>query len=220
MTTNKKPNTSLSSFSSFPSFLNRKPKKCSGSVASEINAEHREVIRSIANGVTHAIRAGELLSRAKANVGHGGWRRWQEKNLAFSVRTAQLYMQLARLDPNAQRVADLPLQQAVLKLWKMDREEKQQAERRRHEEQSRKAMEERRARYVAGLRDPKETENEVLRIVERQLNALQDQYAEPPRPDSIADELIDQLLLAATEEGITKDCLVAALCRRFGLRPG
>jgi hypothetical protein len=190
------------------------------SVASEINAEHREVVRSIADGVTHAIRAGELLLRAKANVGHGGWRQWQEKNLAFSVRTAQVYMRLARLDPNAQRVADLPLRQAVLKLQRLDREEKQQAERRRREEQSRKATEERRARYIAGLRDPKETENEVLRIVERQLNALQDQYAEPQAPPDLADDLIDRLLEAAIEDGITKDCLVAALCRRFGLRPG
>jgi Protein of unknown function (DUF3102) len=190
------------------------------SVASEINAEHREVARSMAEGVTHAIRAGELLLRAKANVGHGGWTQWQEKNLTFSVRTAQVYMRLARLDPNAQRVADLPLRQAVLKLQRLDREEKQQAERRRREEEGRKAMEERRARFVAGLRDPKETENVVLRIVEGQLKALQDQYAEPLRPDSIADELVDQLVGAATEGGITRDCLVAALCRRFGLRPG
>jgi hypothetical protein len=191
------------------------------SVASEINAEHREVVRSIADSVTHAIRAGELLSRAKANAGHGGWRQWQEKNLSFSVRTAQTYMRLARLDPNAQRVADLPLRQAVLKLQRLDREEKQQAERRRREEQGRQAMEERRERHVAGLRDPKETENVVLGIVERQLNALEDRRnAEPPTPASvIADDLIDQLLVAATEEGITKDCLVAALCRRFGLRP-
>jgi Protein of unknown function (DUF3102) len=190
------------------------------SVASEINAVHREVVRSIADGVMHAIRAGELLSRAKANVGHGGWRRWQEKNLAFSVRTAQLYMQLARLDPNAQRVADLPLRQAVLKLQRLDREEKQQAERRRREEQGRQATEERRERYVDGLRDPKETENVVLGIVNRQLDALQVQYAEPQAPLDLADDLIDRLLEAAVEDGITKDCLVAALCRRFGLRPG
>jgi hypothetical protein len=90
------------------------------SVASEINAEHHEVVRSIADGVTHAIRAGELLSRAKANVGHGGWKQWQEKNLAFSVRTAQVY--------NAARKAEIGSARLLERLRRYYRERDPQQE--------------------------------------------------------------------------------------------
>jgi hypothetical protein len=49
-------------------------------------------------------------------VGHGGWESWVERNLTFSLRTAQLYMRIARAarEPaKAQRVASLTLRAAT-----------------------------------------------------------------------------------------------------------
>jgi hypothetical protein len=83
-----------------------------------INAEHRHVLAAIASGTAHAIKAGELLTQAKQSLVHGEWEDWVKDNLDFSARTARLYMQLYRLDPKRQRVADLPLRDAVRWLGK------------------------------------------------------------------------------------------------------
>jgi hypothetical protein len=53
----------------------------------------------------HAIRAGELLIAAKAQVKHGEWLPWLSGCFPGSERTAQRYMSLAR---ESARVADLP----------------------------------------------------------------------------------------------------------------
>jgi hypothetical protein len=42
-----------------------------------INAAHADCAKAIASAIGHAIRAGELLLRAKAGVGHGQWQKWQ-----------------------------------------------------------------------------------------------------------------------------------------------
>jgi hypothetical protein len=47
-------------------------------------------------GIEHAITAGELLLEAKSQVAHGEWLSWLEDNCAMGLRTAQLYMQLAK----------------------------------------------------------------------------------------------------------------------------
>jgi len=79
-------------------------------------------------------------------------------NLTFSARTAQLYMQLAKLDPNAQRVADLPLRRTVLELQRRDRDAKAAAQR---EEAAR--------RWAEGRKGP-ETVSAALGAVVEQLN--------------------------------------------------
>ncbi|MDQ0084553.1 hypothetical protein J2W35_004922 [Variovorax boronicumulans] len=66
----------------------------------------------------HAIFAGNLLNTAKTMVDHGEWQAWLEAHVVVAPRTAQAYMRLARklqeLPPEeAQRVADLPLREAV-----------------------------------------------------------------------------------------------------------
>jgi hypothetical protein len=91
------------------------------SLATEINAAHALVEGYIRAATPHAVRAGELLEKAKASIPHGEWVSWLEKNCTFSERTAQTYMRLARelpkLDPaKAQRVADLPLREAMREL--------------------------------------------------------------------------------------------------------
>ena len=68
-------------------------------------------------GVEHAIRAGELLIEAKAQLKHGEWLPWLENNCTMSERTAQLYMRLAQRRPeleasNPQGIADLTLEGA------------------------------------------------------------------------------------------------------------
>ena len=87
-------------------------------LAEGINREHALVESHLQGAVQHAIRAGELLTEAKGKVPHGEWLPWLAENCAIRERTAQTYMRLSRelpkLDPSkAQRVADLPLRDAV-----------------------------------------------------------------------------------------------------------
>ena len=88
-------------------------------LAAAINREHAAAIEAARTAVEHAVRCGQLLIKAKSDLGHGEWLPWLKGNCsAISERTAQAYMRLAReiprLDPaKAQRVADLPLRQAL-----------------------------------------------------------------------------------------------------------
>jgi hypothetical protein len=65
-------------------------------LAQAIDREHQAALGAARSLTEHAIRCGELLLQAKADVGHGGWLEWVETNCAFSQRTAQGYMRLAR----------------------------------------------------------------------------------------------------------------------------
>lgn len=76
-------------------------------LASEISAAHFRCQDAFNAAVADAIRAGELLIRAKALVGHGRWLSWLATHFPASVRTAQNYMRLARRAEDAQRVAHL-----------------------------------------------------------------------------------------------------------------
>jgi len=87
------------------------------SIAVDIRLEHDLCRKSIAEGLQHAINAGELLLRAKELCPHGTWGAWLRDNCNVSERTAQTYMRVARglpvLEAKAQRVADLSLRDAV-----------------------------------------------------------------------------------------------------------
>jgi Protein of unknown function (DUF3102) len=98
-------------------------------LAARIQQEHEATVAAIKSGVKHAIAAGKLLLEAKAQLKHGRWLPWLKDHCKVPARTAQLYMWLAEHDPNAQRVADLPLRRAVLKLQQLDRDARRQAER-------------------------------------------------------------------------------------------
>jgi len=63
-------------------------------LAEEINAEHRAFEVTFRKTLEHAIRAGELLTHAKAECPHGTWLLWLEENFEGKLRTAQVYMQL------------------------------------------------------------------------------------------------------------------------------
>jgi hypothetical protein len=80
----------------------------------QIAAAHEAAQTAHKSAVAHAVRAGELLLSAKANVPHGEWLAWIDANCKFTARTATGYMRIALLPrPKQQRVADLSLRQAL-----------------------------------------------------------------------------------------------------------
>ena len=87
-------------------------------ISVEINTEHEIVVNACKSAVEHAIKAGDLLTKAKSMVNHGQWIPWLKDNFTFSERTAQAYMRLAREYPkleasNPQRVTDLSMREAL-----------------------------------------------------------------------------------------------------------
>jgi hypothetical protein len=90
-------------------------------LATHINEEHRRCEAAFRSGLEHALKAGELLLEAKDGVPHGSWEAWLADNFEGSLRTAQIYMRVARArkqfeDPKTQRVADLSLREAIKEL--------------------------------------------------------------------------------------------------------
>lgn len=90
-------------------------------LAAEINREHKAAQDAARSALEHAIRAGELLIQAKEGIAHGEWGKWLQDNVEVSERTAQAYMRTAKhkgelVDPKTQRVADLPLREALAQL--------------------------------------------------------------------------------------------------------
>ncbi|MDE2453190.1 MAG: hypothetical protein KGL43_06320 [Burkholderiales bacterium] len=84
--------------------------------AERIVAAHKAVAGALRDAVGHAITAGELLLKAKAEMPHGEFGSWCAA-LPVSATTARGYMRLARLDPKKrQRVADMPLRAALLEI--------------------------------------------------------------------------------------------------------
>lgn len=88
------------------------------SLASEITHEHAAACQAAQSALSHARRAGELLMQAKAGLEHGAWLPWLAEHCpTLPERTAQAYMRLAgrwpALEAKAQRVADLPVRDAL-----------------------------------------------------------------------------------------------------------
>jgi hypothetical protein len=86
-------------------------------LAERINAAHAAAETALRAGLDHARTAGELLVQAKAQLGHGQWLPWLERNVCFSLRTAQAYMRVARrwqeLEAKAQALALLTFEQGL-----------------------------------------------------------------------------------------------------------
>ena len=87
-------------------------------LASQIKAMHRKAEDCAREAVGHALEAGKLLIQEKTQIQHGNWLPWLQDNCEVSERTARTYMQLAREypkleEPDRQRVANLPLRQAI-----------------------------------------------------------------------------------------------------------
>jgi hypothetical protein len=86
-------------------------------LANEIRHEHASAEAAAAKAIDHARRAGELLQRAKAQVGHGKWLNWVSRRCGFSDRTARVYMRVARrweeLEAKRQTSANLSVKDAL-----------------------------------------------------------------------------------------------------------
>jgi hypothetical protein len=86
------------------------------SLAKEINTEHRLAGEAVQSALEHAMKCGELLTKAKEAVGHGEWLPWLEKNCEVSDRQAERYMRLSihRAElANSTRGTDLSIREAV-----------------------------------------------------------------------------------------------------------
>ena len=86
--------------------------------AEQIRTHHEHAQAAAGKAIEHARLAGECLIQAKARIRQGKWLPWLQTNCQVSERTAQADMRLARELPKldgakAQRVADLPLRQAM-----------------------------------------------------------------------------------------------------------
>jgi hypothetical protein len=108
-------------------------------LSNDIKAAMAESKAHAQHAVSAAQRAGELLIQAKKLVLHGQWETWLAENCEVSARTAQAYMRLSlrlkELPPEkAQRVADLPLREALAAIAST-REEKEPAQTRSHPRQ-------------------------------------------------------------------------------------
>jgi hypothetical protein len=82
--------------------------------AAEINNEHLAAEDCARTAIEHARRAGGLLIKAKQALSHGEWLPWLAANVRISERSVQIYMKLARANP--QRAADLSVRQVLVEL--------------------------------------------------------------------------------------------------------
>jgi len=85
----------------------------STSLAADIRREHDAAQAKFASAVEHAVRCGELLTEAKAQVAHGEWLPWLAEHFPASVRKAQGYMRLACRAQDARALAHLGIEGAL-----------------------------------------------------------------------------------------------------------
>jgi hypothetical protein len=88
------------------------------SKALAINAEHANIVEKLRRGLDHAIKAGSLLIEVKEHIEHGAFEPWVKRYCKFSIRTGQLYMQIARNKEKVKNatIADLTLHEAVARI--------------------------------------------------------------------------------------------------------
>ena len=86
-------------------------------LAQTIRSADQGVAHAVNNMVTAALTAGDALIQAKAQVEHGGWRRYLKDSCDLSEDRAERYMRLARgrdvIEANSARVRNLSLTQAL-----------------------------------------------------------------------------------------------------------
>lgn len=87
-------------------------------LAAEIRTNVNITEHHARSAVLSAVNAGHLLANAKKLVAHGEWENWVQVQCEIAPRTARAYMQFAKRfpelpDAKRQRVADLPLREAM-----------------------------------------------------------------------------------------------------------
>jgi hypothetical protein len=85
-------------------------------LALQVRAHLQASRRDRCNALHHDLDAGDALIKAQERVS-SGWKRWLKDNCFLSVRTAMLYMRLARhreeIEAEIERAGDLSLRAAV-----------------------------------------------------------------------------------------------------------
>src|SRR5262245_56564868 len=85
-------------------------------LASKVRASHQLMREAACNALRAALDAGDALNAAKLQVPEGKWRTWLQENCFLSIRTAELYRQLAahreQIEAGLERAADLSLRAA------------------------------------------------------------------------------------------------------------
>jgi hypothetical protein len=82
-------------------------------LAAEVRSAHGGVLDAARTAAERAIEAGKALLEAKELVRHGEWLPWLKEHCGLPERTAQLYMQIAKLDLGAEVVAAIGLKAAA-----------------------------------------------------------------------------------------------------------
>ncbi len=88
------------------------------SLAERINKATAEAEGRARAAMNQALIVGGLLNEAKSQVPHGEWDTWLTTHCKVAPRTARAYMRLVKRlpqlpEPERQRVADLPVREAV-----------------------------------------------------------------------------------------------------------
>jgi hypothetical protein len=72
-------------------------------LARRVNNLHATISASMnsamATNCDRVVQVGKMLAQIKTVIGHGEWVSWQTKHLSFSLRTSQVYMQVAKNIP-------------------------------------------------------------------------------------------------------------------------
>lgn len=82
-------------------------------LAEVANTEHRLCVQSAEGMAEHAIKAGEALNQAKAQVRRGEWLSWLRDNFVASEDTAEIYMKVARNSERARNVESSSIRGAL-----------------------------------------------------------------------------------------------------------
>jgi len=97
-------------------------------LAAKISNAHTGARAAATLSLEHAIAAGAYLIEAKRLLAHGQWAKWLAENVAFSERTASMYMRFARnrdvIDTKIGNVADLSIRAAIGELTEPRRPDK------------------------------------------------------------------------------------------------
>jgi hypothetical protein len=67
----------------------------------EINHEHELAVMAGENAALHALRCGQLLLVQKGKLDHGDFEPWIQEHCKFSLRTSQVYTQIAKAQSSA-----------------------------------------------------------------------------------------------------------------------
>ena len=139
--------------------------------AEKANAFHEQAVKAGKVAADAARSAGIELLIAKSEMEHGEWRAWCKANLTFSLRTAQVYMQLAKAQRAAlSDAAEKSIREALNQLSReVDEIEEPETE---EEKQKWEALEAKRAKedaeWEAGREEREKQEAIRLEIVQRQ----------------------------------------------------